>query len=120
MIREELAEAERILNRHEPTRTQVKTAPDATYEQTRLALIVAEPELIAMEAKAESLKNQLADVRSSLEALNKNEIRITELKREIELCEADYRKYATNLEQARIDHAMEAERIVEHQRRAAR
>ena len=111
MIREELAEAERILNAQEPTRTHVKTAPDVAYEQTRLELLAVEPELAALTAKTESLKSQLAEVRNSLSTLNANDIRIARLTREIELHEADYRKYAANLEQARIDHAMEAEQM---------
>lgn len=111
MIREELAEAARIMAEQEPTRTEVKTAPDASYEQTRLALIAEEPLLEALQAKAASLEKQVADVRASLESLNANEIRIAHLRREIELCEADYRKYATNVEEARIDQAMETERM---------
>ena len=111
MIREELSEAEQILAQQEPTRTEVNTTPDATYEQTRLALNLAEPQLAALNAKTELLKSQLTDVRGTLKMLNTNEIRIAQLTREIELHEADYRKYATNLEQARIDHAMEAEQM---------
>lgn len=111
MIREELAEAARIMAEQEPTRTEVKTAPDASYEQTRLALIADEPLLEALQAKTASLEKQLADVRGSLKTLNANEIRITHLNREIDLCEADYRKYAANLEETRIDQAMEAERM---------
>ncbi len=111
MIREELAEAARIMADQEPTRTEVKTAPDASYEQTRLALIADEPLLEALQAKTASLEKQLADVRGSLKTLNANEIRITHLNREIDLCEADYRKYAANLEETRIDQAMETERM---------
>jgi uncharacterized protein involved in exopolysaccharide biosynthesis len=111
MIRMELAEAERIMAQQEPTRTEIKTVPDTTYEQTRIALIAEEPELAALEAKTESLTSQLADVRNSMETLNANEVRIAHLTREIELHEADYRKYAMNLEEARIDYAMEAERM---------
>lgn len=110
-IREQLAEAKQILDQQEPTRTQVKMVPDATYEQARAALIATEPDLLAIKAHAESLQAQLADVRSSLEMLNTNDIRIAQLKRKIDLCETDYRKYAVNLEQARIDHAMETERM---------
>ena len=111
MLREELAEAERILAEQEPTRTQVKTVPDATYEQTRLALSTLEPELAALGARTKSLESQLADVRDSLKTLNSNEVRIAQLTREIELREGDYRKYAMNLEEARIDQAMEGERM---------
>lgn len=111
MIREELAEAERILNEQETTRTHVKTAPDASYEQTRLELAAQIPVLAAFQAKSELIEGQLADLRKSLRTLNENEIQITQLKREIELHDADYRKYAMNLEQTRIDQAMESQRM---------
>jgi uncharacterized protein involved in exopolysaccharide biosynthesis len=111
MIREELAEAERILQEQDPTRTHVTTAPDASYEQTRLALDAETPLLAALQAKTKSLESQLAELRGSLEELNFNETLIAQLTREIELCDADYRKYATNLEQTRIDQAMETERM---------
>ena len=110
-IREELAEAERILAQQEPTRTHVTMAPDASYKQTRLALLAEEPQLAAIKAKTKSLQSQLAEVRGSLEILNGNETRIVQLKREIGLREANYRTYATNLEQARIDRAMETQRM---------
>ena len=110
-IREELAEAERILATQEQTRTQITTAPDVTYEQVRSVLVAEEPNLTALEAKRHLLASQLDDVRESLAALNANETRIGQLQREIELCEADYRKYAMNLEQTRIDEAMERQRM---------
>ena len=111
MIREELAEAARIMAEQEPTGPEVKTAPDAVYEQTRLALTAEEPLAVALRARTESIQTQLADVRTSLDALNANEVRIARLKREIDLRDADYRKYAANLEQARIDQTLDPERM---------
>ena len=110
-IREQLAEAERILAQQEPTRTEVTTSPDTTYEQTRLALVAEEPALESLVAKCETLQSQLTTERASLEALNANETRIAQLQRETDLREAEYRKYAANLEEARIDQAMETERM---------
>ncbi len=111
MIREELADAERILREEDPTRTHVTTAPDASYEQTRLALAAETPLLAALQAKTKSLESQLAELRESLKNLNINETLITQLTREIELCDANYRNHAMSLEQASIDQAMETERM---------
>ncbi len=110
-IREQLAEAERILTQQEPTRTEVTTSPDTTYEQTRLALVAEEPALESLVAKCATLQSQLTTERASLATLNANETRIAQLQRETELREAEYRKYATNLEEARIDQAMETQRM---------
>ena len=46
-----------------------------------------------------------------LKAFNENQLRIAQLSRDVELCQANYRKYSVNLEQARIDQALEAERM---------
>ena len=43
--------------------------------------------------------------------MNNNEFHIAHLNRKVELLEANYRSYTNNLEQARIDQALEAGRI---------
>jgi uncharacterized protein involved in exopolysaccharide biosynthesis len=64
-----------------------------------------------MSAKEAALAQLLADARKELETLNDNEIRVARLKREMEIQDANYRKYAVDTEQARIDHSLEAARI---------
>jgi uncharacterized protein involved in exopolysaccharide biosynthesis len=53
----------------------------------------------------------LARVSGELKSLNDNELQIAKLQREVELQQATYRKYAANLEQARIDQALETQRM---------
>lgn len=67
--------------------------------------------LSSLKAKVETQKKQLVDARAELRTLNKSEVRLTQLTREISIQETNYRKYSENLEQARIDHAMEADKI---------
>ncbi|MDY0167176.1 MAG: GNVR domain-containing protein [Thermoguttaceae bacterium] len=110
-IREELAAAKEVHDREERTRVEVKRAPDSIYEQTRLALAAEEPLLESLTAKTGALQRQLAEARGQIETLSAEELRIARLTREIELREADYRKYAVNLEQARIDDALESQRM---------
>ena len=43
--------------------------------------------------------------------LNENELRLAALQRDVDLLETDYRKYSANLEQARIDQQLEAQRM---------
>jgi len=107
-IREELAEAEAIALREDPLRTHTIRRPDSNYEAARLALLAEEPTLAALTAKSRSLRDQLAGVRDQLHGLNENEAKVVRLMREIELREQDFRKYSANLEQARIDGALEA------------
>jgi uncharacterized protein involved in exopolysaccharide biosynthesis len=76
-----------------------------------LALLGEEPALASLEAQAEQVRAQLAVVRKELTTLNENELRLAVLQRDVDLIEADYRKYATNLEQARIDQQLEVQRM---------
>lgn len=109
--RRQAAEAKEFLDREEKTRTQVSTGPDRAYEQVQLALASEEPVLASLKAQADQLQRQLVAAQEELKTLNENELLIASLKREIEMDEASYRKYAANLEQARIDQEMERQRI---------
>ena len=110
-IEGQLAASRAIVNVQEPTRTHVVTATNRLHEETHLSLLQEEPVLAALQAKAVALGGQLAAVRSELKDFNENELRIANLQREIELDQANYRKYSANLEQARIDQALEDQRI---------
>jgi uncharacterized protein involved in exopolysaccharide biosynthesis len=104
-------ESRRILDREERERTQVTTALPKVYDDIRSALVQQEPVIASMRTKAETLNVNLAALRRELQTLNENELQIARLEREVELKDADYRKYAVNLEQARIDHALELQRM---------
>jgi len=110
-IRRQAEAAKEVLDREEPTRTQVTTGPAKTFEEIHLALFREEPVLSSLRAEADSLQQQLVGARDELRTLNENELRIANLEREIRLHEANYLKYSANLEQARIDEAMENQRI---------
>ena len=53
------------------------------------------------------MRSQLAVARDELKIFNENELRVTELEREVEMLEGEYSKYSASLEQARIDQALE-------------
>lgn len=113
MVRREIAEAQALLDKEKarPTRAQVTKGVNITHQQTQLALLTEEATLSSLQAKVENLGGQLADAQAGLKALNDADLRITRLKREIDIQEVNYRKYSENLEQARIDHALESEKI---------
>lgn len=81
------------------------------YGESPVELIEREPALAALAAKAESLRDQVRDAEHEMQAFNENGLKIAKLQREIDLLDASYRKYASNLEQSRIDDSMQAERI---------
>jgi uncharacterized protein involved in exopolysaccharide biosynthesis len=105
-------EAAREVLSHEPeTRTETTTTIGQAYQATELALLSERPVLVALEEKETQLRDQLAQARQELQTFNVNEVRVTELQREADLHDAVYRKYAATVEQARIDRALELERI---------
>jgi polysaccharide biosynthesis protein PslE len=105
-VRRQIAEAKAVLDREQGSRTQTKTGPSKPYEEIKVQLLKAEPELAALRAKSERLQNQLKTETAARDKLNSDELQIARLQREVQLEEANYRKYSDSLEQARIDHAM--------------
>jgi uncharacterized protein involved in exopolysaccharide biosynthesis len=111
LVRQQISQARAILNDQEPTRTQIATGPDRAHEELNLTKLREESTLASLRAKEKVLTTQLADARHQLQTLNKDEVRIGRLQRDVQMREADYRKYAAGLEQARIDDSLERERI---------
>ncbi len=110
-IRDQVATAREILGREERERKQVTKEPGRLYHQAQVSLLAEEPGLASLEAHAKRLLTQLDGVRKDLTTLNENELRVASLQREVDLLDADYRKYSNNLEQARIDQQLEAQRM---------
>jgi uncharacterized protein involved in exopolysaccharide biosynthesis len=110
-IRQQIAAAGAVLQLEEKNRKQVIKEPGRLHQQAQTALLVEEPLLASLEARAGQLKTQLAAVRGELARLNGDEMRLAAVQRDVDLVESDYRKYATNLEQARIDQQLETQRM---------
>ena len=111
-LRRQIAEAQAQLAKEEGTsRTDVTTAVNPTYQQLDLALITERATLSSLEAKARVVNDQLAGARSEIKAINDTELRIVNLQREVALQDTKYRKYSENREQARIDQALEMNKI---------
>ena len=110
-IHEQIATSRAVLDDEERGRRQVTKEPSRLHHQVELSLLGEEPALASLDAEAEQLRSQLAAERRDLTKLNENELRLAALQREVDLIEADYRKYSANLEQARIDQQLESQRM---------
>jgi len=110
-LRRQVAAAKALLAKEEPTRTHVTTGPNEVYQQGQLTLLAQEPVLSSLRAKAGVLRQQLLAARAAVRTLNQNEMQIAKLQREIDLFDANYRKYSANLEQARVDQALQVEQM---------
>ncbi|MEN6337668.1 MAG: polysaccharide biosynthesis tyrosine autokinase [Phycisphaerales bacterium] len=110
-IRRQIVEAQDLLAQETPLRTQTTTGVNGARQGTENSLLTEQANIIAREGEIATLKKRLADARARMTSLNETATQIRRLQREIEIQEANYRKYADNLEQARIDQALDAERI---------
>jgi uncharacterized protein involved in exopolysaccharide biosynthesis len=110
-VEEQLAAARDVFNHQSPTRTQVTTAKNPVVEQAEEDAFRQDHALATCQARIDAIRAQLGGARQALESFNANEMESDRLHRQLELKQASYRTYATNLEQARIDEAMVSERI---------
>lgn len=109
-IRQEIVHAEELLKK-EPDRTQITKGLNRSYEKLSLALLTEKVDQVAFKKKLSTLYQQIEAAQQRLVPLNDAEMGIAVLMREISMNEANWRKYSENLEQARIDDAMESQRI---------
>lgn len=111
-IRRQIAEAQALLSREEPARSrQVTEGVNLNHQQIQLALLTEMAAQSSLQAKLKTLKGQLGEAKQDLKHLNDTETRMVSLQRELTLKETKYRKYYENLDQARIDQALEMKKI---------
>ncbi len=117
-IRRQIQEGRALLSKAEQTK-QVTFGINENYQKVQLDLLTEESNLSSLQAKVTVLKTQIWNGRGELSALNDTEMQLAQLERDLETQKSNYRKYSDSLEQARIDQALEMEKILEHQYRAA-
>jgi uncharacterized protein involved in exopolysaccharide biosynthesis len=110
-IRRQIAEAKALMDKEEKTRTEVSKGLNESYKQAELALIAERATSTSLQAKSKKLRALLTSAKSELRTVNDSEVRLAQVEREMNIQEANYKKYNEKLEQARIDHALEMEKI---------
>ncbi len=107
----QIALTERLLTEDKSGRVQIVKGLNANRQQIELDLIQAKSTLAGQQAQVELLENQIAGAQQQLEIWNSQEEGLERLERERTLKKAIYQKYAESLEQARVDNALEKEKI---------
>lgn len=110
-VRAQLREAQEAIDREAKSHTQETSGKGRSFEEIQLALVKENANLASLRAKVKSLNEQVAQIRSEMAAFNDTSFRIRSLQRQIDMREREYRKYSEALEQARLDEAMEGQRI---------
>lgn len=111
LVRDQIAGSRNSLAGEDRSLAQLTVGRGRASAEAELILLQREPQLASHLAQAEKLRQQLTAALDSLRTLTEHEQQIVALAREVELTGASYRKYREGLEQARIDEALQAERI---------
>ena len=111
-IRKQEATAERELkNTSNERRTEVTRSINDVRQQLLLSLATTESMLVGQRASLDAIKKQEVTIAKEITMLNKDDIEIKRLEREVELAVTNYRKYAVNLEDARMSEALDQRAI---------
>jgi len=109
-VRRQIREGRTLLSKAEQQK-QVTRGINENYQKMQLDLLTEESNLSSLQAKSEVLKTQIESGRSELNVLNDTEMRLAQLERELQTQKSNYSKYSESREQARIDQALELEKI---------
>ena len=111
VLRRQLAETQKIFDEQEARRSLTTRKLSPVHQGVHAELMSAQALDAAQKAEAQTLERQYAAIQSRIRTLNDNDFHIAELTRRTELVENNYRSYTNNLEQARIDQALETGRV---------
>jgi capsular exopolysaccharide synthesis family protein len=109
-IRRQIAEARELLANAMEAKT-VETGINETHQKLELDLTAEQAILSSLQAKAEALIEHMVRARAELKTINDTEVLLSQLHRDKEIHEFNYRRYSRRLEQSRIDGVLENEKI---------
>jgi len=110
-VRRQIAAAQALLDQENQARSTLTKGLNATYQDMQSAMLTEQANIASFQARVNDMKSKLELAKAELRTLNDNSIKITNLAREVEIQEENYRKYSVSLEQARIDNALENGKI---------
>jgi uncharacterized protein involved in exopolysaccharide biosynthesis len=109
--KEQLAQAKAEMARQVGERTETTDNINTIYRDLSLELKREQGVTAGLKARQRELAHQKESVLASLQALNGQEIKIDQLARQADLARDKYMQYSRNMEEARIDQALENEKI---------
>lgn len=108
--RERLAEARKLFDRQDDP-VQLTAGINPSYQAAENAVKDREASIDGLKKRLDSLAEKLTTAKTEVVRLNAAEVELSELQREIELVRNNYRVYAENLEQARINEELEQAKL---------
>jgi uncharacterized protein involved in exopolysaccharide biosynthesis len=110
-IREQIAQATKAVSSEPELRTQTTEAIHPARNALDLQLAQEEARLGSLDAQLAAIEEQKLELYGRVEALNEGERLVERAQREVDVLAANLRSYHESVEQARIDEALEANRI---------
>lgn len=87
-------------------RSEVSLAVNAVHQNLATSMAQAKAQSVGLEATLETLEQQEAAILKRMAKLNATDIQVRELQRELALAEKNYTVYSRNVEDARVDEAL--------------
>lgn len=110
-ISERVEQAHAILDNQEKARRRLTTSLNPAFEKVESDIITEKADSESLATMVDRLQMEIDNARGRITRLNDVEILIGSLQREAELAERNYLLHKDNLEQSRIDNALQNERI---------
>lgn len=107
----QVVEARKIHDKVKPFRDEPTYAINPTYQKLEQDLVTAKTRVESLKALGESLGAQEEQLLAKLQEVNEQALHIGLLEREAEMLAGNYEAYVSNLEQARIDGALQQQQI---------
>jgi polysaccharide biosynthesis protein PslE len=111
VIAEQARNALAIYEMQATERDQKTVGLNSAKQQLEVALLVEKANHDSLQARCSTLQEQHATATRRMKSLNADEVRLTELQRNVEQAEVAFKTYASKTEQARLEQQLENQRI---------
>ncbi|HEX6813109.1 MAG TPA: hypothetical protein VF384_15915 [Planctomycetota bacterium] len=110
-LKERIAITEGLLEKEDTQRTHVTTGPDENRHQIQLSIVNEQAALLGLKSRLATALTAADVARKRLDDLNKREKELSGIERDIQLSEQTRTRWFEGVEQARIDKALEEQKI---------
>lgn len=110
-ISQQVDEAEKVVDDESITREETVDDINPIHRELNLAAKQKQSKIVSLDARLRALRDQDKTIRSDLEQLNTDAVRIAQLEREESILNSKFYRYTENLEQTRIDEELENQEI---------
>ena len=108
--KQQMADAQKLYG-NEDVPSQTTTTMNTTRQDVKVQHLLSKAEGAGVAARVQELEKQRAMVLEEIREVNRKELELTSLQREIDMLDSKYRKYSDSLEQARIDEALQRDNL---------